>query len=68
METRTSGLSFSFGFSKISHKTSTGVSGLRAMPACIPLSWINRISSLGLVFSEEVASGDSAAVEEMAAS
>ena len=65
---RTSGISFSSGFSKISHSTSTEVSGFIAIPASIPLSCMNRINSLGLVFLSEVASGDSAAVEEMAAS
>jgi hypothetical protein len=64
----TSGFAFSSGFSNMSHKTSTGVAGLIAMPACIPFSCINWINSLGLVFCSDVASGDSAAVEEMAAS
>jgi len=65
---RTSGFAFSSGFSNMSHKTSTGVAGLIAMPACIPFSCINRINSLGLVFCSDAASGDSAAVEEIAAS
>jgi hypothetical protein len=65
---RTSGLSFSSEFSNMSHKTSTGVAGFIAIPACIPFSCINRINSLGFVFFSDVASGDSAAVEEMAAS
>ncbi len=65
---RTSGLSFSSEFSNMSHKTSTDVAGFSAMPACISCSCMNRIISLGLVFLSDVASGDSAAVEDMAAS
>jgi hypothetical protein len=64
----TSGLSSVIGFSKISHNTSTGVLGLIAMPAFMPCEWINRISSLGLVLFSEIVVGDSAAVDDIAAS
>lgn len=52
----------------MSHNTSTDVLGLIAMPACIPFSCMKRISSLGDVFASDLAEGESAAVEEMAAS
>jgi hypothetical protein len=64
----TSGRSSATVFSSISHSTSTFVLGFMAMPACMPWSWMNFISSLGDVFSLEVPEGESAAVEEMAAS
>jgi hypothetical protein len=52
----------------MSYRTSTGVFGLIAMPARIPRLWMYLMSSFGLVFLSLVASGDSAAVESMAAS
>ena len=64
----TSGFSSALGFSRTSHNTSTGVPGLMAMPAFIPCEWINWISSLGLVLLSEIAAGDSAAVDDNAAS
>lgn len=64
----TSGLSSATGFSRISHSTPTGVLGLIAMPACISCAWINLISSFGFVFLSDFSSGDSAAVESIAAS
>lgn len=67
-EPLTSGTSCLVGFARISHRTSTGVLGFMAMPACMPSLWIKRISSLGDVFLSEVALGESAAVEDMAAS
>lgn len=48
--------------------TSTGVFGLMAMPAFNPCEWMYLISFVGLVFSSDVASGDSAAVDDIAAS
>lgn len=65
---RTSGFSAELGFSTMSHKTSTEVSGLMAMPACMPCSWMYRISSFGLVCWSEWSAGLSAAVEATAAS
>ena len=52
----------------MSHRTSTGVLGFIAIPACMPSWWMKRMSSLGDVFLSDVALGESAAVEEMAAS
>jgi hypothetical protein len=39
-----------------------------AIPAFMPCEWINRVSSFGLVFFSEVVEGDSAAVDDNAAS
>lgn len=64
----TSGTSALTGFSRISHSTSTGVLGFNAIPACKPSSCMNLMSSFGDVFASEVPDGESAAVEEMAAS
>jgi hypothetical protein len=64
----TSGTSSLLGLSRISYSTSTGVFGLIAIPARIPWSWMYLMSSFGFVFLSLVASGDSAAVESMAAS
>lgn len=65
-EEPTSGLSLGSAASRISHSTSTDVSGLMAMPASNPWSWIYRINSFGLVFLSDVSSGLSAAVEKAA--
>lgn len=64
----TSGTSALSVFAKISHSTSTGVSGFNAMPACIFCAWIYLISSFGLVVRSEWSAGFSAAVEATAAS
>jgi hypothetical protein len=66
---RTSGRSSLTSFSRISHSTSTGVSGLIAMPACMPSSWMYRISALGDVGVVVVlSSGFVAATDDTAAS
>lgn len=53
----------------MSHSTSTGVSGLIAMPACMPSSWMYRINSRGLVrFVVDLSVGSVAATDETAAS
>lgn len=65
----TSGLSSCTSFSRIAHSTSTSVPGFRAMPACMPSSWMYRISFLGDVGSlVSWSSGEVAATEVMAAS
>lgn len=65
----TSGRSFSSSASKISHRTSTLVSGLIAMPACMSSSWMYRINAFGVHFSVvSLSSGVLAATEVVAAS
>lgn len=65
----TSGRSARSGLSRMSHNTSTGVSGLIATPACMPSSWIYLINWRGLVRAVVVLSvGSVAATEETAAS
>jgi hypothetical protein len=55
--------------SRMSQRTSTGVSGLIAIPACIPSSWMYLINARGLVRSVVVLSvGSVAATEDTAAS
>ena len=65
---RTSGVSAASGFSRMSQRTSTDVSGLMAMPACMPCSWMYRISSLGFVCRSDRSAGFSAADDSTAAS
>lgn len=64
----TSGLSSLTELSNTSQRTSTGVLGLIAIPACIPWSWMNLINSFGLVRSLDFPDGESAAVDDIAAS
>lgn len=64
----TSGVSIFSGLSKMSHSTSTDVSGLMAIPASISWSCIYRINSLGFVLVSEQSAGFSAAVDVIAAS
>ena len=64
----TSGIASLLGLSRISHKTSTGVSGLIAMPASIPVLCMYSIISFGLVLVSVWSSGFSAAVDVVAAS
>ena len=65
----TSGRSVRSGLSRISQRTSTGVSGLMAIPACMPSSWMYLINWRGEVRSVvSLSVGSVAATEETAAS